>query len=206
MFRARGPAPGRSDAGAARRRHDAALDGAQPGRLPEGHRDHARRRSACGPGQGGGGRGGPRRRRAGGGRRRRFGEDEYYLAFLGTPSTTAPWMLQFGGHHLAINLTLAGSQATHGAEPARRAAGDLHVRGPDGPSAGQRERQGVRADQRARRRPAQAGDPQLPRRRSRARAGPGRTHDPARGHSRVGALARRSRRCCWISCASGPAS
>jgi Protein of unknown function (DUF3500) len=49
----------------------------------------------------GGGRGGPA-----------FGEDEYYLAFLGTPSATAPWMLQFGGHHLAINLTLAGSQAT----------------------------------------------------------------------------------------------
>jgi uncharacterized protein DUF3500 len=41
-----------------------------------------------------------------------FGEDEYYLAFLGTPSTTAPWMLQFGGHHLAINLTLGGSQAS----------------------------------------------------------------------------------------------
>lgn len=41
-----------------------------------------------------------------------FGEDEYYLAFVGTPSTTAPWMLQFGGHHLAINLTLAGSQAS----------------------------------------------------------------------------------------------
>src|SRR5262249_3346653 len=41
-----------------------------------------------------------------------FGEDEYYLAFLGTPSATTPWMLQFGGHHLAINLTLAGSQAT----------------------------------------------------------------------------------------------
>ena len=42
----------------------------------------------------------------------RFGEDEYYLAFLGTPSVTAPWLLQFGGHHLAINLTLAGSQAS----------------------------------------------------------------------------------------------
>jgi hypothetical protein len=41
-----------------------------------------------------------------------FGEFEYYLAFLGTPSTTAPWMLQFGGHHLAINLTLAGKQAS----------------------------------------------------------------------------------------------
>ena len=42
----------------------------------------------------------------------KFGEDEYYLAFLGTPSATAPWMLQFGGHHLAINLTMAGNQST----------------------------------------------------------------------------------------------
>jgi hypothetical protein len=42
----------------------------------------------------------------------RFGEDEYYLAFLGVPSVIAPWMLQFGGHHLAINMTLAGRQAT----------------------------------------------------------------------------------------------
>jgi hypothetical protein len=52
-------------------------------------------------GQGGGGGGGPI-----------FGENEYYLAFVGTPSATAPWMLQFGGHHLAINLTMAGTQAT----------------------------------------------------------------------------------------------
>jgi hypothetical protein len=50
------------------------------------------------------------RRGAGGGPS--FGKDEYYLAFLGTPSTTTPWMLQFGGHHLAINLTMAGAQAT----------------------------------------------------------------------------------------------
>ncbi len=52
--------------------------------------------------------------RGGGGRGRGliFGEAEYYLAFLGTPSTTTPWMLQFGGHHLAINLTLGGSQAS----------------------------------------------------------------------------------------------
>jgi Protein of unknown function (DUF3500) len=41
-----------------------------------------------------------------------FGEDEYYLAFVGTPSATTPWMLQFGGHHLAINLTMAGAQVT----------------------------------------------------------------------------------------------
>lgn len=42
----------------------------------------------------------------------KFGEDEYYLAFVGVPSVTAPWMLQFGGHHLAINLTLAGRRST----------------------------------------------------------------------------------------------
>jgi hypothetical protein len=42
----------------------------------------------------------------------RFGVDEYYLAFLGAPSLRAPWMLQFGGHHLAINMTFAGRQAT----------------------------------------------------------------------------------------------
>jgi hypothetical protein len=42
----------------------------------------------------------------------RFGEDEYYLALFGVPSVSAPWMLQFGGHHLAINMTVAGRQAT----------------------------------------------------------------------------------------------
>ena len=42
----------------------------------------------------------------------KFGEDEYYLAFLGVPSVSAPWMLQYGGHHLAINLTLVGRRAT----------------------------------------------------------------------------------------------
>jgi len=38
----------------------------------------------------------------------RFGLDEYYIALLGTPSATAPWMIQFGGHHLAINVTVVG--------------------------------------------------------------------------------------------------
>jgi hypothetical protein len=55
--------------------------------------------------RGGRGRGGP-----GGGVS--FGKDQYYLAFLGTPSASAPWILQYGGHHLAINLTLGGSQAS----------------------------------------------------------------------------------------------
>jgi hypothetical protein len=47
-----------------------------------------------------------------GGGRVTFGEDEYYLAFVGVPSVSAPWTVQFGGHHLAINMTLAGRQAT----------------------------------------------------------------------------------------------
>jgi hypothetical protein len=51
-------------------------------------------------------------KRNGGGRGPQFGQDEYYLAYLGTPSTTTPWMLQYGGHHLAINLTIAGTQTT----------------------------------------------------------------------------------------------
>jgi hypothetical protein len=64
---------------------------------------------AGGPPPGGGqGRG----RGPGGGGGPAFGKDNYWLAFLGTPSTTTPWMLQFGGHHLAINLTIGGSQAT----------------------------------------------------------------------------------------------
>jgi hypothetical protein len=37
-----------------------------------------------------------------------FGRDEYYFSILGKPSTTEPWMLQFGGHHLALNITVYG--------------------------------------------------------------------------------------------------
>ncbi len=71
--------------------------------------DEVLRTTASAPGRGPGagqGRGG------GGGGPVTFGEAEYYLAFVGTPSVTEPWMLQFGGHHLAINLTLAGRQAS----------------------------------------------------------------------------------------------
>jgi hypothetical protein len=47
-----------------------------------------------------------------GGGRVVFGRDEYYVSFLGRPSTTEPWMIQFGGHHLALNITLVGEQGT----------------------------------------------------------------------------------------------
>ena len=40
-----------------------------------------------------------------------FGLDEYYLALLGAPSATTPWMIQFGGHHLAINVTVVGANS-----------------------------------------------------------------------------------------------
>jgi hypothetical protein len=52
-----------------------------------------------------------------------FGSDLYYISFLGKPSTTSPWMLQFGGHHLALNITIVGSKgimtpSLTGAQPA----------------------------------------------------------------------------------------
>jgi hypothetical protein len=43
------------------------------------------------------------------GSRIRFGRSEYYVAILGAPSTSSPWMIQFGGHHLAINVTVTGA-------------------------------------------------------------------------------------------------
>jgi hypothetical protein len=51
-----------------------------------------------------------------------FGADQYYLAIFGKPSETQPWMVQFGGHHLGVNVTVIGKQfiltPTHtGAQP-----------------------------------------------------------------------------------------
>ena len=31
---------------------------------------------------------------------------------MGAPSATTPWTVQYGGHHLAINVTLVGSKMT----------------------------------------------------------------------------------------------
>ena len=39
-----------------------------------------------------------------------FGKDLYYVSILGTPSEKNPWILQFGGHHLALNITIAGER------------------------------------------------------------------------------------------------
>ncbi|HTQ96203.1 MAG TPA: DUF3500 domain-containing protein [Candidatus Acidoferrum sp.] len=52
-----------------------------------------------------------------------FGKDLFYISILGKPSERDPWMLQFGGHHLALNITIAGEQGIltptlTGAQPA----------------------------------------------------------------------------------------
>jgi hypothetical protein len=40
----------------------------------------------------------------------------YFISFLGTPSTTGTWQLQYGGHHLAVNITYKAG-AVGGATP-----------------------------------------------------------------------------------------
>ena len=53
----------------------------------------------------------------------KYGSQNFYVALLGMPSNTQPWMFQFGGHHLAINVTIYGADVTFspmltGAQPA----------------------------------------------------------------------------------------
>lgn len=45
-----------------------------------------------------------------GGGANQYSEGRYIIAFLGTPSLTGKWMLQFGGHHYAQNITFNGGK------------------------------------------------------------------------------------------------
>jgi hypothetical protein len=45
-----------------------------------------------------------------GGGRAMFGRDLFYVSILGKPSVKDPWILQFGGHHLALNITMVGRE------------------------------------------------------------------------------------------------
>jgi Protein of unknown function (DUF3500) len=49
-----------------------------------------------------------------------YGSGNYYMAFLGTPSITGLWELQYGGHHIAVSNTYNGGKLT-GATPSFRA-------------------------------------------------------------------------------------
>ena len=74
-----------------------------------------------GPPPDGKGKGGPPFGNGAGGPQ--FGKDNYFISILGTPSEKNPWMLQFGGHHLAVNLTISGPRGVltptlTGAQPA----------------------------------------------------------------------------------------
>jgi hypothetical protein len=74
-----------------------------------------------GPPPGGRGPGGPGGGPGGGGAM--FGKGLYYISIMGTPSEKTPWMLQFGGHHLALNITVDGARgiltpSLTGAQPA----------------------------------------------------------------------------------------
>jgi hypothetical protein len=90
-----------------------------------------------GPGGRGRGPGGPGGGRGGDGQT--FGKDLYYISILGTPSEKNPWMLQFGGHHLALNITIAGERGIltptlTGAQPAMYTANGKTIRPLEGES------------------------------------------------------------------------
>lgn len=51
------------------------------------------------------------------------GEAYYTIGIFGRPDAAAPWMIQFGGHHLGLNVVIAGAHGTMtptltGAQPA----------------------------------------------------------------------------------------
>lgn len=49
---------------------------------------------------------------AAGGNRGNYGTQYFSVALIGTPSNDGPWMWQFGGHHLAVNATMAGGRVS----------------------------------------------------------------------------------------------
>ncbi|GAA3882923.1 DUF3500 domain-containing protein [Saccharothrix violaceirubra] len=41
-----------------------------------------------------------------------LGADHYWISILGTPAATGKWTVQYGGHNLAVNVTLSGNDLT----------------------------------------------------------------------------------------------
>jgi hypothetical protein len=92
------------------------MEGDEVLKATDGNGQGGRGRGGPPPGRGpggpppgnGDGRGGGRPGNGGGGLL--FGKDLYFISILGTPSEKNPWMLQFGGHHLALNITIIGER------------------------------------------------------------------------------------------------
>ena len=64
--------------------------------------------------------------------RRQWSADNYWLAFFGEPSGGRKWAWQFGGHHLAVNVTVVAgrsylSPTFLGIEPAAYTSGEFTV-------------------------------------------------------------------------------
>ena len=83
--------------------------------------------------------GAPPMRRGGPPAGQAFGRDLYRIALLGAPSDKTPWTLQFGGHHLALNITFSGersvlSPALIGTQPVMFSQNGLSVRPLEGES------------------------------------------------------------------------
>jgi hypothetical protein len=63
----------------------------------------------------------------------KFGARYYWVAVIGTPSETAPWQWQWGGHHVTVNATIVGTSISLtpsfiGAQPATFDANGNKVR------------------------------------------------------------------------------
>jgi hypothetical protein len=61
------------------------------------------------------------------------GSDHYLVGIFGTPDTNKPWMVEFGGHHLGLNVVIAGNKGSltptlTGAQPAVYTANGKSVR------------------------------------------------------------------------------
>ena len=61
------------------------------------------------------------------------GKDHYLIGIFGTPEINKPWMIEFGGHHLGLNIVIAGKNAAMtptltGAQPAVYTANGKTVR------------------------------------------------------------------------------
>ena len=61
------------------------------------------------------------------------GEGVYTIAIFGKPSANSPWMLEFGGHHLGLNIVIAGANGVMtptltGAQPSVYNRGEKTVR------------------------------------------------------------------------------